>query len=131
MKGLISWLQNFWKTNQVLLSGLITAICVSLQQFSGKTTDWCVIGFAVLIAAASWAGNNLRGKGVSVAGILGVGGYALSSVAINGHINLDQLILAFMVGLGALIAPPAKSQAYEQTAIISRAKEEAKTINSK
>jgi hypothetical protein len=36
-----------------------------------------------------------------------------------------------MVGLGALIAPPAKSQAYEQTAIISRAKEEAKTINSK
>lgn len=121
--------QSFWHKYQVLISGLISAIVLSLQQFTSTTIDWKVIGFAALLAAASWAGNNLRGKGVSVIGVIGVAGYAIASVAVNGMINLNQLILAFLIGLGALVAPPPKSAAYEQSAIVTRAKEEAKAID--
>jgi hypothetical protein len=124
--------QNFWQKYQVLLSGLIGAIAVSLQQFLGTSTtpvDWKVIGFAVLLAASSWAANNLRGKGVSVIGIIGVAGYAISSVAVNGKIDLNQLILAFLVGLGAMIAPPAKSESYEQSPTIVAAKQEGAAID--
>ena len=115
---------NFWQANQVLLTGLISAIAIALQQFmgTGNPTDWKVIGFAVLLAIASWAGNNLRGKGVSVVGLLGVAGYALTSVAVNGTINLNQLILAFLVGMGALVAPPPKNESYEQSPTIVAAK---------
>jgi len=123
--------QNFWQKYQVLLSGLIGAIALSLQQFMGTATtpvDWKVIGFAVFLAIASWAANNLRGKGVSVVGILGVAGYAITSVAVNGSINLNQLILAFLVGLGAMVAPPAKNASYEQSATIVEAKQQGKAI---
>jgi hypothetical protein len=124
--------QNFWQQYQVLLTGLIGAIAVTLQQFLGTATtpvDWKVIGFAVFLAVASWAANNLRGKGVSVIGIIGVAGYAISSVAVNGKIDLNQLILAFLIGLGAMIAPPAKSAAYEQSATIVAAKQQAAAID--
>jgi amino acid permease len=122
-------LKAFYIANQVLLSGLISAIVISLQQFmSVANPDWAVIGFAVLLAAASWAGNNLRGKGVSVLGILGVAGASFATVAETGHINKSQLILSFVIGLGALIAPPAKNESYEKSAIITRAKEEGTAI---
>lgn len=115
-------MKKFLTDNQVLLSGLIAAIAMTLQQFIGKTIDWKVIGFAVLVAASSWAGNNLRGKGVSVLGILGVAGYAISTVATNGTINLNQLILALLIGFGALIAPPPKNASYETNPTIMAAK---------
>lgn len=117
-------MKKFLQDNQILLTGLITAIIVALQQFIGNTNpvDWKVVGFAVLIAASSWAGNNLRGKGVSVLGIIGVAGYAVSTTAINGHIDLNQLILAFVIAAGALIAPPAKPASYETNPTIVAAK---------
>jgi hypothetical protein len=115
------WLQD----NQVLLTGLITSIIVALQQFlgTGKPVDWIVVGFSVLVAASAWAGNNLRGKGVSVAGLIGAAGYAFATTAINGHIDLNQLILAFVIAAGALIAPPPKPASYETNPTIVAAKQ--------
>jgi hypothetical protein len=122
--------QNFWQKNQVILTGIAMSIIISLQQFLGQpTVDWAVVGFAALLGVSSWAANNLRGKGVSVLGLIGVAGYAITSVAVNGTINLNQLILAFIVGLGALVAPPPKPASYEQSSVIVAAKAEAKTID--
>jgi hypothetical protein len=116
-------MQAFWAKYQVIIMGLVGAIVISLQQFLGQpTVDWAVIGFAALMAAASFAGNNWRGKGVSVLGILGAAGYAFSTTAKAGHIDLNQLILAFVITAGALIAPPVKPASYEQNPIIMQAK---------
>jgi hypothetical protein len=38
------------------------------------------------------------------------------------------MLLLFMIGTGALVTPPAKSLQYEQSAVIQRAKEEARDI---
>lgn len=122
--------QTFWQKYQVLITGAVMSIVVALQQFLGTpAVDWKVVGFAALIAIGSWAGNNLRGKGVSVAGLIGAAGYAVSVTAINGAINISQLILAFIVAAGSLVAPPPKNESYEQSATIVKAKDEAKAID--
>lgn len=120
----------FWQKYQVLITGALMSIIVAFQQFVNQpTVDWKVVGFAALIALGAWAGNNLRGKGVSVAGLIGAAGYAVSTTFINGKIDLNQLLLSFVIAAGSLVAPPPKSEAYEQSAIIQRAKAEAKVID--
>jgi len=123
-------IKTFWQKYQVLITGAFMSVIVAFQQFVNRATvDWKVVGFAGLIALGAWAGNNLRGKGVSVAGLIGAAGYAVSTTFINGKMDLNQLLLSFVIAAGSLVAPPPKSEAYEQSAIIQRAKAEAKVID--
>jgi hypothetical protein len=123
--------QTFWQKNQVFISGCVSAITLTLQQFLIKpeaAIDWKVIGLAALIAVASYLGNEFRGKGITVAGFIGVAATAITTVQTTGAFTWNQFGFACLVGFLAMISPPAKPASYEQSATIQQAKEEAAVI---
>lgn len=120
-----TWLQK----NQVFLSGLAAAVTLVLQQFIMQPEiDYKALGLAVLLAVAGYIGNQFRGKGVTVAGFLGVAATALTTIYATGNFTWTQFGFAVLVGFLALVAPPAKSVEYEKSPTIVTAKEEAKEI---
>lgn len=120
-------MKQFLQKNQVFLSGILSAIAVSLQQFLGKPSiDYKILGLALAIGVGGYLGNQLRGKGISVAGLLGIGGTTIATIAQTGTITWAQFGISFVAGLLTLVAPPPKSESYEQSATIVTAKEEAK-----
>lgn len=115
---------NFWQKNQVIISGLSGALVIVLQQALGKPAiDYPTLGLAALVAAGGVLGNTLRGKGVSIAGIIGVVGSAVYTVGSTGHISIPQLILTATIGFLSIVAPPPKPSTYETNAAIVEAKE--------
>jgi hypothetical protein len=120
-------MRTFLKNNQVLISGLAGAILVVLQQYtqSGETSYKALL-LAVAIAVGGYLANNLRGKGVSVAGLLGVAGGAFATIAQTGELTWTNFFVFFIMGFLALIAPPPKSEGYERTDTIQTAKDEGK-----
>jgi hypothetical protein len=63
--------QNWFQKNQVFLSGLAGALTLVLQQFINTAEiNYKAVGLAVLLATASYIGNQWRGKGVTVLGFL-------------------------------------------------------------
>jgi len=121
--------QNFLQKNQVLITAIAGALTLSLQQFIGQSElDYKVLGLAALIAVAGVIGNHFRGKGVSVLGFIGVVGTAFTTIQQTGSFSWNQFGLAVVVGFLAVIAPPAKSEAYEKSETIKVAKAEAKVI---
>lgn len=118
--------ETFWQRNKVFITGLVTAIILAVQQIfytSPEGLNYRALGLAALIAAAGFIGNTWRGKGVSMAGFIGVIAYALSQVLTTGHFTWPQFIAAALVGILALVAPPPKPATYEHNAIIIQAKE--------
>jgi hypothetical protein len=123
--------QTFWQKNQVFISGLASAATLAIQQFvvtPETTVDWKAIGLAALIAVASYIGNEFRGKGVTVAGFIGIAATAVTTIQTTGHFTWSQFGFACLVGFLALVAPPAKPASYEQSATIQQAKGEAAEI---
>lgn len=123
---------NFFQKNWVFISGLISAIVVVLQQYTGgQSADLKVVGFAVLMAILSYFANQWRGKGVTVTGIIGVLAATFSSIQLGQHIEWTQLILQAVVAIGMAVAPPPKPAGYEQTQTIQNAKALGKEISDK
>lgn len=123
---------NFFQKNWVFISGLISAIVVVLQQYtSGNPADLKVVGFAVLMAILSYVANQWRGKGVTVAGIIGVLAATFSTIQLGQHIEWTQLILQAVVAIGMAVAPPPKPAGYELTRTIENAKAEGAAISKK
>jgi hypothetical protein len=123
--------QTFWQKNQVFISGLASAATIALQQFvitPETQIDWKAIGLAALIAIAGYVGNEFRGKGVTVAGFIGVAATAVTTIQTTGHFTWNQFGFACLVGFLALVAPPPKPASYEQSATIQQAKGEAAAI---
>lgn len=123
--------QTFWQKNQVFISGLAAAILLALQQFIATPEgeiDWKVIGLAGAIAVGTFLGNEFRGKGVTIAGIIGIAGTSFATIQSTGHFSWSQFGFSVMLGFLALVAPPAKNVSYEQSPTIQAAKQEATVI---
>lgn len=125
-------MRQFLKNNQVLISGLAGAILVVLQQFTqAGETSYKALGLALGIAVGGFLANNLRGKGVSVAGLLGVAGGAFATVASTGALTWSQFFIFFIMGFLSLVAPPPKEAGYEKSDTIQTAKAEGKAEGKK
>lgn len=115
---------NFWEKNQVIISGLAGALLLVLQQFIGKDTiDYKALLLAALVGVGGYLGNALRGKGVSIAGILGVVATAAATIASTGKFTWAQFGFSVIVGFLAIVAAPPKPATYEKNAAIVQAKE--------
>lgn len=123
---------NFFQKNWVFISGLISAIVVVLQQYTGgEPIDLKVIGFAALMAVLAYLANQWRGKGVTITGIIGVLAATFSTIQMGQKIEWTQLILQAVVAIGMAVAPPPKPAGYEQTRTIENAKAEGQEISNK
>lgn len=122
-------MKKFLQKYQVLIASIASAVTLALQQFITQTEiDYKAVGLAVLLAVAGVVGNEFRGKGVTVAGFLGVAATAFIAVQTTGNFTWPQFGFSVIVGFLALIAPPPKPIQYEQSTPIAQAKEEAKQI---
>lgn len=120
---------NFWQRNQALITAIAGAVAIVLQQFITQTEpDFKAIGLAVLLAVAGVVGREYRGKGVTVAGFIGVTATALVTVHQTGNFTWFQFLLTSVIGFLALVAPPPKNEAYERTTVITDAKQQATEI---
>jgi uncharacterized protein YcfJ len=117
---------SFWQKNQVLITSIASALIMFLQPVidSGQEIDWKVIGLGALAVVAGIIGNEFRGKGQSIAGILGAIAYSYMEVMKTGELSWDRFILSVVIGIAGLAAPPFKSIGYEKTDIIKQAKKE-------
>ena len=117
-------IQDFLTKNKVFLTGLVSAVVVAVQQFTSQPViDWKVIGYAALIAALSFIGNRWRGQGVTIAGLVGTLAYTFVDINQNGHFTWNQFIAQGTVAILALMSPPPKDLAYEQSPTITQAKQ--------
>jgi hypothetical protein len=129
METQIMGTQNFWQKNQALITAVAGAVAIVLQQFITQVEpDFKAIGLAVLLAIAGVVGREYRGKGVTVAGFIGVAATALVTVHQTGNFTWFQFLLTSIIGFLALVAPPPKSEAYERTTLITDAKQQATEI---
>lgn len=119
---------DFITKNKVFLTGLVSAIGIAIQQTMQPVIDWKVIGYAALIAALSFIGNQWRGQGVTIAGLVGTLAYTFVDINQNGHFTWNQFVAQATVAILALVAPPPKDITYEKSPTITQAKEEAQTI---
>lgn len=113
---------SFWQKNQVLIMSIASALLLVLQQFAiEETIDWKALGVAAAVAIAGVVGNEFRGKGMSIAGIIGAVSLAFVQVQQTGEIKLDRLILSVIIAIVGLALPPFKSIGYEKTDVIKHA----------
>lgn len=118
--------ETFFQKYQVLIAGLAGALVLVLQQFVSNAEtqlDYRALGLAALVAIGGYLGNALRGRGVSVAGILGVVGTTFATIQSSGHFTWAQFGLGVTIGFLAIVAPPPKPATYETNALIKEAKE--------
>ena len=123
--------QTFWQKNQVFISGIAGALVLALQQFVMRpeaATDWKAIGLAALLAIAGYVGNEFRGKGVSIAGFIGIVATTFGTIQSTGSFTWSQFGFACVVGFLAVVAAPPKPASYEQSPTIQQAKTEAADI---
>lgn len=108
-------MKNFIKANWVFVSGLISALVLTLQQFLGNgDTNWSAIALAALITVIGYMANTWRGKGVSLTGIIGTISYAFITVWNTGHFTWSQFLLSALIAVLAASAPPPKDESYEK-----------------
>lgn len=118
--------ETFWQRNKVFITGLVTSVALAVQQIfftSAEGINYRAMALAALVAIASYIGNAWRGKGVSIAGFIGVIGYALAQILTTGTFTWPQFVAAVLTGILALVAPPPKPSTYEHNATIVEAKE--------
>lgn len=108
-------MKNFISKNKVLFAALVSALILVLQQaMTSQATDWKAIGWAALIALLGVIGNQWKGKGISVTGIIGTLAYNFTTIyQSGGKFSWDQFILtsviALLMVLSASLAPEAET----------------------
>ncbi len=126
-------LKEFFQKNYVFLTGLLGSIGVALDQFLSKAeVDFKVVGFTVFIAILSYFANQWRGKGASVAGIVGTLSAVVATQLQSGApVSWSQIILSAVAAFLATVAPPPKPAAYEKVQPIAAANEYAEKVQEK
>lgn len=115
--------------NKVVIIGLLSACLLAVSELvKGGNASVQVLIFSGLIAGASWVARNLRGQWATIIGIFGNALAAYLTQQETGNVSYAQLLLQFIVSLLAVIAAPAKSIGYEQSATITEAIKEGEVI---
>ncbi|GAA4328628.1 hypothetical protein [Flaviaesturariibacter amylovorans] len=93
-------MKSFIQRNQVLLSAVLSAVVLTLQQLlTQKETSLKVVGFAVFIAVLGAIANQWKGRGVTVTGILGTLAGVVTNVHQSGSFTWNELVLSALVAL--------------------------------
>jgi hypothetical protein len=99
--------------NTVFLSALLSAIIVSLQQtLSNSVIDWKAIGWALVIVVMGVVGNQWKGKGLSLTGIIGTVAYNFVTIWQTGTFTWNQFILTTVIALLMLVTATLQPQTY-------------------
>lgn len=81
-------MKSIFQKNYVLLSAIASALMLVLQQaLQTKETDWKIIGYSAFIAVLGLIANRWKGKGISVAGIIGTVAHAFITVQAGGEFS--------------------------------------------
>jgi hypothetical protein len=97
--------------NAVFLSALLSAIIVSLQQaLSNSVIDWKAIGWALIVVVLGTIGNQWKGKGLSLSGIVGTVAYNFVTIWQTGTFTWSQFILTTVIALLMLITATLQPQ---------------------
>lgn len=102
-------IETFFSANKVFFLGLLGAIGMTLQQILSTTTNWGVIGFAVVIAGLSYAAKTLTGKLASLIGVLGSSIVTISTIATGGHVDIQQLVISTLAAVALVVSGGATS----------------------
>ena len=130
--------ETFWERNKVLILGLMSAIAVAITPFAqagdpGDAVKWSTVGFAVLIATLSYLGNEWRGQGMTILGLIGNGAAVAGSLLAQGsHVNTSQFIIQLIIQTFIAISMTSqsdpKSKGYENSPTIKEAKKDGEVI---
>lgn len=102
-------MKTFFLKNRVFFSGLAASVIIVLQQYVAELQiEIKPLLLALAIGVGGYVGNQFRGKGVSIAGLIGAAGNAIATVAQTGELSWNSLIVSLVIGLLALVAGPAK-----------------------
>ena len=120
-------MEKFFQANKVLIFGLLSAIAMTVQQYTGSAkVDYKVLGLAALVAAIGFLAKNLRGQSATIlASLVPSLGIILTQAQSNVPISWMQIMTSAAIAIAGVFAPPTKSLAYEQAPAIVAAKQEA------
>lgn len=91
-----------------LIAGIAAAVALALQQFLGNAeSSTPVILMAVLLAVLGVIGTQLKGKGLTVAGIIGTLAYTFVTVWNGGAFTWKEFILSGIIAILTMVAPSA------------------------
>jgi hypothetical protein len=96
-------MKEFIIKNRVLVSGIISALLLALQQFIGiEKIDYKVVAYAGLMAVISVLANTWKLKGLTIAGIIGTLAKVFYDVQTGGEFSWEKFgILACIALLSA------------------------------
>lgn len=110
-------MKQFLDRNKVLLTAIVSALVITLQEFMGQPAiSWKAIGIACILAVAGVVGNYLRGQYISMAGIIGIATMTLNDLLTGNVVDWNEVALSAAVALLTLVAPPPKPREYEHNA---------------
>lgn len=108
-------MKQFFIKHKVFILGLLGAILLAGQQFTGTTPlDYKGLIFAVILAILSYLAKNLRGQVATIIGIIFSVFLQFTEMYGAGTVHWEQLILQLAILIGGVFAPPAKPLEYEQ-----------------
>ncbi len=111
--------KNFIKENYVFLSSMISALILVLQQAlhnlnHNTSIDWPSLSYAAFVAIAGAVANEFKGRGITVAGIVGTTASAFVIVNDTGKFTWDQFIVTALIAVLTLFITSFKPQFYER-----------------
>ncbi|MBK7885111.1 MAG: hypothetical protein IPJ81_16000 [Chitinophagaceae bacterium] len=93
-------MKYFVQKNYVFVSAILSALILVLQQFIGATSiDWPAISYAAFVAIAGTVANEWKGKGITIAGIIGTVANTFITVENTGNFTWDQFVLSVLVAI--------------------------------
>jgi uncharacterized membrane protein YccC len=98
-------MKDFILKNKVLLSAIISAIILVLQQsLSSGSTNWKAIGFAAFISVLGVIANQWKGQGVTMTGIIGTLAGVFYNNYSTGVFTWNEFILSALLALLMAVA---------------------------
>ena len=109
-------LKYFIQKNYVFVSSLLSAIVLMLQQAMLNTAgfDWPAVAYAGFVILAGSIANEFKGRGITLAGIIGTVANAFITVNNTGKFTWDQFILSALIAILTAYVTSLKPQVHER-----------------